>query len=153
MYSRRVLDQRKWASRSCTDIMDMASWLQVMISTYLLALTVHMHSEYFFTPIFPPSTVCIHCWRSLSLTHTKVYIAEIISEHNRTKGREISSCPPRSSPRLIFPIISSLVLLCVAHSRYKTSASREAVFMNISIYGVQKGHKQRILGSSRTNSF
>lgn len=98
---------------------------------------------------------CVHPLPLQTHTHTRaeVYIVNVISEHNRKKSSKISSCPPSSSPRLIFLIISSLVLLCVAHSRYKTSASREAVFINISIYGVQKGHKQRILGSSRTNSF
>lgn len=68
------------------------------------------------------------------------------------KGCKISSFPPFSSPCLILLIISSLVLLCVTQSRHKTSASREAVFINISIYCGLKGHKQRILLSSWTNS-
>lgn len=98
----------------------------------------------------------MHCMRNPELVthiHTNVCIPEIKSPYNGKKGRKISSCPPCSSPRLIPLIISSLVPLCAAHSRHKTSASWEEVFINISIYCVQKGHKQHILRSSWTNSF
>lgn len=131
-----------------------------MISTYLFALTEHMHSEASFPPagVFLPCTVCTLQWctniRAGRRTQMRdVYIPEIISPYNGKKGCKISSCPPCSSPRLILLIISSLVPLCAAHSRHKTSASWEGVFINISIYCVQKGHKQHILLSSWTNSF
>ena len=101
----------------------------------------------------PPMSHTYTCRRTRTNAGTNVYIPEIISPYNGKKGSKISSCPPCSSPRLILLIISSLVPLCAAHSRHKTSASWEEVFINISIYCVQKGHKQHILLSSWTNSF
>lgn len=150
-------------------ILDMTSWLQV----YDKHLSVCTDGEHAFRGFFPPcwsisSMYCIHTpvlhtrtrtrarTRARAHTHqcsTNVYIPEIISPYNGKKGSEISSSPPCSSPRLIPLIISSLVPLCAAHSCRETSASWEEVFINISIYCVQKGHKQHILVSSRTNSF
>lgn len=137
----------------------MTSWLQV----YDKHLSVCTNGEHAFRGFFPPcwsisSMYCIHTPMMHTHTHTNkgstnVYIPEIISPYNGKKGSKISSSPPCSSPRLILLIISSLVPLCAAHSRHGTSASREEVFINISIYCVQKGHKQHILVSSRTNSF
>lgn len=130
-----------------------------MISTYLFALTENMHSEASFLPCWSISSMyCIHTPILHAHTHThkcstNVYIPEIISPYNGKKGSEISSSPPCSSPRLIPLIISSLVPSCSVHSCRETSASWEEVFINISIYCVQKGHKQHILVSSWTNSF
>lgn len=133
-----------------------------MISTYLFALTENMHSVASFLPagVFLPCAVdtlhwCtpIHTGLHAHECSTNVYIPEIISPHNGKKGSKISSCPPCSSPRLILLIISSLVPLCTAYSRSETSASWEEVSINVSIYCVQKGHKQHILVSSWTNSF
>lgn len=100
-----------------------------------------------------PAMMHSHAPKSTHKCSIHVYIAEIISAYNRKKGDKISSYPPCSSPQLIFLIISSLVLLCVTHSHHKTSASREALFVNISIYCLLKGHKLHILHSSWTNSF
>lgn len=133
--------------------MHVASWLQVHDKHLSLALAEHTHSE-----AASPSCSSTSSVRSDARVHAhkrgaNVYIAEIISPHNGKKSSKISSRPPRSSPRFILLIISSLVSLCAAHSRHKTSASREEVFINISIYCVLKGHKQHILLSSWTNSF
>lgn len=129
----------------------MTSWLQV----YDKHLSVCTNGAHAFRG-FLPAEVFHPYFSHVAGTHKcspNVYIPEIISPYNGKKGRKISSCPPCSSPRLILLIISSLVPLCAAHWRHKTSASWEEVFINISIYCVQKGHKQHILLSSRTNSF
>lgn len=121
-----------------------------MISTYLFALTEHVHSE----ASFASARACLPYTNAHAHKRgANVYVAEIISPYNGKKSSKISRRPPCSSPGFILLIISSLVPLCAAHSRHKTSASREEVFINISIYCVLKGHKQHILLSSWTNSF
>lgn len=144
-------NQAKRAWRNCMAVLDMASWLQVYDKH--LSICTNWARAFRGFLRFCSSVSSLYTNAHAHKRGANVYVAEIISPYNGKKSSKISRRPPCSSPGFILLIISSLVPLCAVHSRHKTSASREEVFINISIYCVLKGHKQHILLSSWTNSF